>query len=127
MPGASKKLILIIDDDEDIANALSRILEREGYATARAEDGEKGLEAVKARKPDLVLLDFMMPVKDGFDAAREIRRLTPAPIVALTAYGKDVCRLHGLGAEGDEVHLAGFVEKPFEPNVLIEQVARAFG
>lgn len=127
MGDPERKLILVIDDDPDISEALSRILDREGYATVCAEDGEKGLEAVKAHGPDLIILDFMMPVKNGFDAACEIRNLTDAPIVALTAYGMDIGRNHGLASCDEAVPFAGFVEKPFEPNVLIKQVARAFG
>ena len=76
--------------------------------------------------PDLVLLDYMMPVKNGFDAFQEIRRnpaLCHVPVIVLTAFGQNIGEIHGLAREGRSAGIRDCLEKPVEPNVLLERVA----
>jgi len=123
-----EKTILIVDDDDDLASALARMLQAEGYGVLRAADGAEGVSMASEHAPDLILLDYMMPVKNGFDACRELRNLPgldEVPILALTAYGQNIGETYGLGGSDAESHVNGFIEKPYEPNVLLERVASA--
>jgi DNA-binding response OmpR family regulator len=82
------QLILVVDDNPDVRLALTTLLEDEGYEVAEADDGDVGLEAARERKPDLILLDLMMPRMNGFDTLRELKRdesLSDVPVVVLTA------------------------------------------
>ena len=115
--------ILFIDDDRAFALALGRLLEHAGYQVCHAADGEEGLRLAAQDPPDLVLLDFMMPGKNGFEvcaALRGLKGLRDVPIVALTAFGRDVGRIHGLDQKGAVAHLHARLEKPVEPNVLLD-------
>lgn len=123
-----RKTILFVDDDDDFAYALSRVLEHAGYRVRRAGDGDEGLRMALEEPPDLVLLDFMMPVKSGFAVCLELRKmpaLREVPIIGLTAFGQNVGEIHGLVAEDAHLHLQDCIEKPVEPNILLAQVARA--
>jgi len=125
---AAGKQILIVEDDDDIATAFARIFEAEGYVVRRAADGEEGLALAREGRPDLVLLDLMMPVKDGVSTCRELKQLPglrDVPVIVLTAYGEDVAELYG--EEGGKTASCVFsrLEKPVEPNVLLEHVSRA--
>ena len=120
------KTILIIDDDDDTAAALSCILESTGYRVRRAADGDEGLRMAAAERPDLILLDFMMPVKDGFCTYRELNddpNLRRVPIIALTAFGQDIGEEHGLPRGNAPSGIREYLEKPVEPNILLERVA----
>jgi DNA-binding response OmpR family regulator len=120
------KTILIIDDDDDTAAALSCILESTGYRVRRAADGDEGLRMAAAERPDLIILDFMMPVKDGFCTCRELSDnpdLRRVPIIALTAFGQDIGEEHGLPRDEASNRIREYLEKPVEPNILLERVA----
>jgi DNA-binding response OmpR family regulator len=120
------RTILIIDDDDDTAAALSCILESTGYRVRRAADGDEGLRMAASEQPDLIILDFMMPVKDGFCTCKELNaraELRRVPIIALTAFGQDIGEEHGL-ERGTVINgIKEFLEKPVEPNILLERVA----
>lgn len=124
-----KKTVLIIDDDDDMAHALERILSVGGYAVIRASDGNEGVRMAVREKPDLILLDFMMPGKNGFDACADIRQvpeLDHAPILALTAFGREIGEIYGSGKDGNPCPgICDYLEKPVEPNVLLERIALA--
>lgn len=130
MPAETRgPLILFIDDDEDLVAALSIVLQRAGYRVRHAPDGEVGVRMALRYRPDLILLDFMMPVKDGFEACSELRA-TPAlrlvPILALTSFGQDIGEIHGLARDADGTpHFRECLEKPIEPNVLLDRIASA--
>ena len=80
--------VLVVEDDRNIAELLQMYLEKEGYAVTTAADGGKGLEKFRAIKPDLVLLDVMMPVMDGWGVCKAIRAESDTPIIMLTAKGE---------------------------------------
>ncbi|WP_438438120.1 response regulator transcription factor [Hydrogenophilus thermoluteolus] len=118
--------ILVVDDEEAISLALEFLLQRAGYEVAVARDGVEALERIAAWRPDLVLLDIMMPGKDGFEvcqSVREMNDLTPQPkIVMLTAKGRDVERTKGLSVGADD-----YVVKPFSTEELLQRIARHLG
>lgn len=122
------KKILFIDDDDDLVAALSIMLESAGYHVHRAADGDEGLRMAAEEKPDLILLDFMMPVKSGFATSQELRQieaLRDVPILVLTAFGQNIGEIYGLSPQEARLHIQGCLEKPVEPNVLLERIAEA--
>ena len=115
--------ILVVDDDPDIATFLELTLTKAGYEVDVASDGREALEAVEARRPDLVLLDLMLPTIDGFEVASELRRrakLIGTAIIVVTARGLAEDRLRGLALGVDD-----YVVKPFEPDILLARVRAA--
>jgi CheY-like chemotaxis protein len=124
------KKILIVDDDADVAGAARTVLEDAGYEVIRAEDGAEGLETAQREKPDLILLDVMMPVVDGFEF--NARRngstgLADIPVVVFTAFGQDITELAPGGKEAVDCGFADHIEKPFEPNALLTRIERILG
>lgn len=112
--------ILIIDDEEDIREILKYNLSKEGYETFDAKNGEEGLQKCIDIKPDLVLLDIMMPGMDGIEVCETIRKtpgLDNILICFLTARGEDYSQIAGLDAGADD-----FVAKPVKPKVLISRI-----
>ena len=101
--------ILIADDDTNICDLLKIYLEHEGYETVTAYDGIKALSAFKIYEPDLVLLDIMMPHKDGWQVCREIREMSSKPIIMVTAKGEVFDKVLGLELGADD-----FITKPFD-------------
>ena len=82
--------ILIIDDEKDIVEAVSYNLKKESYKVSKAYDGEIGLKLVKNKKPDLIILDLMLPGISGLDVCREVKKSSNIPIIMLTARGEEV-------------------------------------
>ncbi len=109
--------ILLIDDDPDLLTLLSMILKKEGYQVEVAENGESGLEMAVQLQPDLILLDIMMPGVDGWEACREIRRITTAPIIYLTAKREESDIVRGLQLGADD-----FIPKPFRRHELTARI-----
>ncbi|MBQ3503262.1 MAG: response regulator, partial [Oscillospiraceae bacterium] len=101
--------VLIVEDDRNIAELLQMYLEKEGYAVTCAYDGGQGLQKFRAIKPDLVLLDVMMPVMDGWAVCKSIRAEAQTPIIMLTAKGETDDKVAGLKSGADD-----YVTKPFE-------------
>ncbi len=116
--------VLVVDDDPDILDALSEILEAEGYGVTRARNGQEALERLSPERPDLILLDLMMPVMDGWAFARHMRERGPGlselPIIVLSADRNVGARARDIGAVG---HLA----KPFELSDLLSLVRTTVG
>lgn len=112
-----KTRILVIDDDVHISELLKLYLEKEDYEVDVAHDGGEGLEKFKTREPKLVLLDIMLPVMDGWQVCREIRRINNTPIIMLTAKGETFDKVLGLELGADD-----YIVKPFEPKELIARV-----
>ena len=111
------KKILIIDDDANICDMLKIYFNNEGYDVATASDGVEGLSVFKVYEPDIVLLDIMLPRKDGWNVSREIRETSSKPIIMLTARGEIVDKVVGLELGADD-----FVVKPFDMKELSARV-----
>ena len=112
--------ILIVDDEQDIADLVSYNLEKEGFTTIKAYDGESALKMLKAQKPDMVILDLMLPKMNGLDVCRAIRHnpeTAKLPIIMLTAKGDVVDKIIGLEIGADD-----YVTKPFSVKELIARV-----
>ncbi len=108
----------MVDDDPTVVDVVRRYLERDGYATRTAPDGETGLELFRAHGADLVILDLMMPKLDGLEVCRQIRAISRAPIIMLTALGEEADRILGLEIGADD-----YLTKPFSPRELVLRIA----
>ena len=109
--------VLIVEDDRNIQELLQMYLEKEGYAVTVAGDGGQGLQKFRAIKPDIVLLDVMMPVMDGWAVCRAIRSESQTPIIMLTAKGETEDKITGLKTGADD-----YVTKPFEMRELLARI-----
>ena len=114
---ASKQKILIVDDDNHIAELISLYLEKEMFETKIAEDGDEALEYFESFQPDLILLDLMLPGKDGYEVCREIRAKRDTPIIMLSAKGETFDKVLGLELGADD-----YVIKPFDSKELVARV-----
>ena len=112
-----EKKILVVDDDPNISELLKIYLEKEGYEVKIASDGAQGVSYFKMYDPDLVLLDIMLPVKDGWQVCREIREVSAKPIIMITAKGEVFDKVLGLELGADD-----FVVKPFDMKELSARV-----
>ena len=114
------KKILIVDDEQDIVELLKYNLEKEGYKCYTASNGEEGVAKAKDKKPDLILLDNMMPKVDGIEACRQIRAdddLSEVFIAFLTARGEEYSEIAGFDVGADD-----YITKPIKPRVLISRI-----
>ncbi|MBN1204795.1 MAG: response regulator [Myxococcaceae bacterium] len=115
-------VILVVDDDPDILEALSEILEAEGFEIRRARNGKEALERLEPDPPQLILLDLMMPVMDGWEFAQRMRQRPPAvasiPLIVLSAD-------RNVGSKALDIGAVGHLAKPFELNDLLDMVRRA--
>ncbi|MFH1647760.1 MAG: response regulator transcription factor [Chloroflexota bacterium] len=109
--------ILVVDDERKIVSLVRGYLEREGYRVIEANDGRRALDAFQREKPDLVVLDLMLPEIDGLEVCRQIRRTSDTPIIMLTARDEDADKLIGLEIGADD-----YVTKPFSPRELVARV-----
>ena len=109
--------VLIVEDDRNIQELLQMYLEKEGYAVTVAGDGGQGLSKFRSIKPDLVLLDVMMPVMDGWAVCKAIRTDSQTPIIMLTAKGETDDKVAGLKSGADD-----YVTKPFEMKELLARI-----
>ncbi len=109
--------ILIVEDESRLGDILEEYLKREGYRTERAKDGERALELWRAARPDMILLDLMLPLLDGLEVARRVRAESSVPIIMLTARDDEVDRLLGLGLGADD-----YVVKPYSPREVVARV-----
>jgi len=126
MPGYK---ILVIDDDPDIIEVLSTVLEAEGYQVVIALDGIEGLANLKAEKPDLVILDLLMPKMDGFAVCNELRsprwsRYADIPVIILTSVREESSRRRYELETGMELNIDDYVEKPITPAILLQRVEK---
>jgi DNA-binding response OmpR family regulator len=114
-PPAAK--VLVIEDDADIRSVVSMTLEAEGYDVAVATDGMEGIQLVATARPDLVILDVMMPVVSGLDVLRHVRQRDNVPVIILTALGEEANRVKGLQLGADD-----YIVKPFSPRELVARI-----
>jgi two-component system response regulator VicR len=112
-----KRKILIVDDEKNIVDILKFNLKKEGFDTVEAYDGKQALEMVEKEKPDLILLDIMLPEYDGFTVCKKIRQTLNIPILMLTAREEEVDKVLGLELGADD-----YITKPFSPRELMARV-----
>lgn len=113
----NSQTILIVDDEVNICELIRLYVEKEGYKAIIANDGKTAMEKFKSQAPDLVLLDIMLPIKDGWQVCREIRAINNTPIIMLTAKGETFDKVLGLELGADD-----YVVKPFEPKELVARI-----
>lgn len=109
--------ILLLDDDTELCDLLTEYLRPEGFEILVVHDGEEGLAAALSSPVDLVLLDVMLPGKNGFDVLRELRARSPVPVLMLTAKGDEIDRIVGLELGADD-----YLPKPFNPRELLARI-----
>ncbi|NSW76401.1 MAG: response regulator transcription factor [Candidatus Atribacteria bacterium] len=109
--------ILVVDDEKAVCDLLKMYLEKEGFEVMVAHDGEEALKKVEHHHPSLILLDLMLPKKDGWTVCREIRKISDVPIIMLTARGEEFDRILGLELGADD-----YIAKPFSPREVVARV-----
>lgn len=113
----AKSKILIVDDDENITELIALYLEKEGYSTKSVNNGTDAIDVFKAYLPNLVILDLMLPGRDGFDVCKDIRQVSNIPIIMLTAKGETFDKILGLELGADD-----YMVKPFDTKELTARV-----
>lgn len=109
--------VLIVDDNEQITSILAEYAKKEGYVPDIATDGEEALQKFETEKPDILLLDVMMPKVDGFSVCRQIRKISNVPIIMITARGEDFEKIMGLEIGADD-----YIVKPFSPAEVMARI-----
>ena len=109
--------VLIVDDDTNICELLRLYLEKEGFVTSIANDGESAITIFKQEQPDIMLLDIMLPSLDGWQVCREIRKFSDTPIIMITAKGETFDKVLGLELGADD-----YISKPFETKEVIARI-----
>ena len=117
MSNRQKNSVLIVDDDRQLTTMLSELLESEGFTCAVAPNGARGLLLLNEQKPDLVVLDVMMPGDDGIETLKSMRQSSDVPVIMLTALGDDEDRIKGLEAGADD-----YLAKPFVARELLLRI-----
>ncbi len=112
-----RPLALVVDDEAPLAALVRSYLEREGFEVETAGDGEAGVRVARERRPDVIVLDLMLPGMDGIEACRQIRAFSDAYILMLTAKAEEVDKIVGLSTGADD-----YVTKPFSPGELVARV-----
>lgn len=115
--GTAQVRALVVDDEEHLARLVADYLARDGFATEVALDGEKALELARTARPDVVVLDLMLPGIDGVEVCRRLRTFTDAYVIMLTARAEEVDKLIGLAVGADD-----YLTKPFSPRELVARV-----
>ena len=111
------KKVLVVDDDPNIVEVLRLYFDKDGFAVVSCLTGDKAVETFQTSQPDLVVLDLMLPGKDGYDICREIRKTSDVPIIMLTARSDTLDKVVGLELGADD-----YLQKPFEPKELLARV-----
>ena len=122
----ANKYILVVDDDPDLVETVAMMLESKGCEIGRAYDGIEGEESIKERRPDLIILDIMMPRKDGYVLCSELKadeRTSDIPVVLLTAVGEAVPTTRYTHADGMSTEADDYIPKPIDTEGLWEVVS----
>jgi len=114
---ANKQTVLIVDDEVNICELVRLYVEKEGYHAVIANDGQQAIDLYKKLSPDLILLDIMLPVKDGWQVCREVRASSNTPIIMLTAKGETFDKVLGLNLGADD-----YITKPFDSKEVVARV-----
>lgn len=109
--------ILVVEDEGTVAEVVGRYLERDGFKVRRVADGARVMQAVSEFRPDLVILDVMLPNRNGLDICRDLRANGSTPVILLTARGEESDKILGLGLGADD-----YVSKPFSPGELVARI-----
>jgi len=122
-----KHKILVVDDDPDIIEAVTMILESKGYETVKARNGQEGLQKIETEKLDLIILDLLMPKMDGFAMFKTLQeekwsQYRGIPILILTSVREDASRRRYELETGKELSVDDYLEKPFAPDILLARV-----
>ncbi len=117
----SSARILIVDDEQSILDLVTAYLDKDGFDYRTAKDGAAGLKAVRSYKPDIVVLDIMLPGKDGLEILAELRRESDAYVIMLTAKSEETDKIIGLSVGADD-----YITKPFSPRELIARIKAAW-
>ncbi len=120
MNSALKPLVLVVEDEADIVTLLKYNLEKEGFRVNAASDGEEALLLAGEQTPNIVLLDWMLPLMSGLEVCRQMRRnskMRDIPIIMLTARGEEADRVRGLNSGADD-----YITKPFSPTELVARM-----
>ena len=120
-----KRYILVVDDDPDLVETISMMLESKGYEVGKAYDGMEGEEAIKKRRPDLIILDIMMPRKDGYVLCAELKaneETRDIPVVLLTAVGEAVPSTRYTHADGMATEADEYIPKPIDSENLLKVI-----
>src|SRR2546425_3466419 len=112
-----RRRILVVEDDPTVSEVVTRYLDREGYEVETVADGNVAVDRARARPPDLMILDLMLPGLDGLEVFRRLRSFAPIPVIMLTARGDEADRVTGLELGADD-----YVGKPFSPRELTARV-----
>jgi DNA-binding response OmpR family regulator len=125
----AKKYVLIVDDDPDMVETVGMMLESKGYEVGKAYDGIEGDESIKKRRPDLVVLDVMMPRKDGYTLCAELKKSAVTrdiPVILLTAVGEAVPTTTYSHADGMATEADDYIPKPVDTATLVHSIERLF-
>jgi CheY-like chemotaxis protein len=123
----NKTKILLVDDDKDFVEATRLVLESKPYEVVVAYDGDEGLAKARKEKPDLIILDIIMPVKDGFSAAEQLKKdpeLKKIPVIMLTSFSEKVGETSLSVSQGLALDTEDYVDKPVAPTELLKRVER---
>ncbi len=126
----TKAKILVVDDEPDIVDMLKMSLENASYEVVEAYDGNEAIEKAKAEKPDAIILDLMMPKKDGFEACKELKNdpeMSGIPVLVLTAIGQEISHTRYAQSMGLELESDDFISKPVDPNFLLKRLEEFLG
>ena len=121
------KKILLVDDDPDFVEGARMVLEKSDFEVVTASSGKECLERIRMEKPDLIILDIMMPKKSGFEVCKELKsniEYNRIPVVMLTALKQKLSRTSHSIAEGLELEAEDYLEKPIEPKVLVSRIKK---
>jgi two-component system alkaline phosphatase synthesis response regulator PhoP len=123
----TKAKILLVDDDKDFVEATTLVLESKPYEVVVAYNGDEGLEKARKEKPDLIILDIIMPVKDGFTAAEQLKKapeLRNIPVIILTSFAEKRGETSLSVRQGLTLDTEDYVDKPVSPQELLRRVER---
>src|SRR5919106_2297087 len=115
--GQQVSTVLIVDDEEIVREVVAQYLRQDGFRVEAAADGHEALSRFAAARPDLVLLDLMLPGVDGLEVCRRIRSQSNVPVIMVTAKGDEIDTIIGLGVGADD-----YVSKPFSPRELVARI-----
>ena len=125
-----QKKILVVDDDPDLVAAVEAVLKSKSYQVVTAFDGVEGLQKVLDERPDLIILDVIMPKKNGFEVCKELKTdpryhfFSKIPVLLLTVYPQDREKLHLSMREGMVMEAEEYIQKPFDPYELLERAEK---
>lgn len=123
----TKKRILVVDDEPDMVEMLKLILESASYEVLTAYDGQEGVEKAKLERPDAIILDLMMPRKDGFQACKELKgdpATAAIPVLVLTAISEKLSHTKYAKSMGLELEAEDYIDKPVDANLLLERLEK---